>query len=224
MPNPPRDDDYKKWITISQHYGTPTRILDWTRSCLVALFFAVKDLDTNKDGVVWALNPNRYKNWFMNNDEMCKSEHETINGEIKVRLLPKRNIEAAFNEEDKGYTYPYMYFPYYIDERMKTQQSVFMVWGNEEMPLEKIEQTKIHTYNKSTRDEYLNNPLCFGVAWSNDEFLLKIIIDKSRKKDILMQLDLCGISIYSLFPTLDSLGKYIDDFYTFDALDVLDSL
>lgn len=53
---PPRmaftDDAAGTW-TVMQHYGAPTRLLDWTRSPYVALYFAVTHLEG--DGAVWLL-------------------------------------------------------------------------------------------------------------------------------------------------------------------------
>ncbi|HYE32896.1 MAG TPA: FRG domain-containing protein [Methylomirabilota bacterium] len=48
-------DDYEA-LAYAQHYGLPTRLLDWTRSALVALFFACeKDYET--EGAVFAYVP-----------------------------------------------------------------------------------------------------------------------------------------------------------------------
>src|ERR1700692_2574243 len=44
-------------LFVMQHYGLPTRLLDWTESHLVALFFAVVDHTSPKDAAVFALDP-----------------------------------------------------------------------------------------------------------------------------------------------------------------------
>lgn len=45
------------WLSAMQHYGVPTRLLDFTRSFFVALFFASQNAcDTAKDFAVWCLN------------------------------------------------------------------------------------------------------------------------------------------------------------------------
>ncbi|MHB8322938.1 MAG: FRG domain-containing protein [Candidatus Dormibacteria bacterium] len=50
------------WLFLAQHYGVPTRLLDWSESALVALYFACERAPTlaglpPPDGDVWLLLP-----------------------------------------------------------------------------------------------------------------------------------------------------------------------
>ena len=59
---PPRGN-LPGWWSLMQHYGAPTRLLDWTHSPFVAAYFACES-HPDKDGTVWAVH-RRTVNTFM---------------------------------------------------------------------------------------------------------------------------------------------------------------
>lgn len=54
----PANTDNSGWLFFMQHYGLPTRLLDWTESPFIAMFFSIEEKQyDNEDGILWALNP-----------------------------------------------------------------------------------------------------------------------------------------------------------------------
>lgn len=51
----PEQDDYLGWLALLQHYGGPSRLLDFTHAPQVAAFFALEDLPS-EPAAVWAVN------------------------------------------------------------------------------------------------------------------------------------------------------------------------
>ena len=49
--------DKWEWYQTMQHYGLPTRLLDWTDGAMIALYFAVRHLPLNSTPSVWVFNP-----------------------------------------------------------------------------------------------------------------------------------------------------------------------
>src|SRR5687768_14088145 len=49
-------DDWE-WYYLMQHYGLPTRLLDWTENPLFALFFALRSKSVGATPCVWIMDP-----------------------------------------------------------------------------------------------------------------------------------------------------------------------
>jgi hypothetical protein len=90
----PRENDYAGWLSLMQHYGLPTRLLDWTRSPLVAAYFAVRDYRSREtateDAAIWVLDPHVMNLTFYKDDLTFPIDSNTAM-EILEAAFKKRN-------------------------------------------------------------------------------------------------------------------------------------
>lgn len=201
------ETDYFRWIQIAQHYGVPTRLLDWTSNPLVAMYFACSG-DFDKDGCVWILHRDNYHHYWQEKEQIKKHpEH------LKVTIADVGKNLICKGEESDIYLpeRPFLMTPYYIDSRMSTQASHFMIWGKSDKPFESFFEN--NNYLQMHKDK---NGMILNSTEDKEEFVYKYIIPSSEKKEILRSLSRMGVNEKSIFPGLDGIGKYVESMYRID--------
>lgn len=184
------------WLEIAQHFGVPTRLLDWTENPLVALYFACCD-KTETQASVWILNTTTYQYHFFDHKIYLSSQDK------KEKIANIMSCEII--DVGTGFTcssYPIIYQPTYREERMSAQSSIFMLWGKQQKALTDLFSEE---YYMTTGKNILN---------SSEGILCAIEIPGQLKQHILAQLDALGINEKFIYPGLDGIGKYINRVYS----------
>jgi len=155
----PETERIDKWLFLMQHYGAATRLLDWTESSLIALFFALKSysvLPHNEKPLriptVWALNPlllneisgiSGFPNTWTRYNQRTEVDGvvKTINTNPGVEYFRLAFHQKAEWKEEINLEIvknPIAIQTTYFDLRMYSQRSCFTIHGTEEYDLEAL--------------------------------------------------------------------------------------
>ena len=200
----PTRADRLDWLSIVQHYGGPTRLLDFTRSFYVALFFALEEADGQS--AVWAINPGTL---FDN------LERKGIPvGESGVEDFTRANdIVNARRRHDKRPSGVLPVMPRWMSDRQSLQQGLFLYPEN-------LHWNHGFTENLAAEFDLDGNALDrleeiddvnvmaeFGN--SRGRLLIKIALpgDVAARSEIMQHLAKVNINARTLFPGLDGLAR-----------------
>lgn len=162
---PPGLVDSDLWIRM-QHYGAPTRLLDWSRSVFVALYFAVIS-EPEKDGAVWVLHGKSVR------ESLRKNDTRVVRGHFKKQFIGQKKI-GWFE----------VFAPF---DRLVAQQGLFTISTD-------IMMDHHRAFDDMHNDEFPLTKLIIPAKWK-PEFLRKLISMNISAASLFPGLDGIGRSI-----------------------------
>jgi hypothetical protein len=185
------------WETLffMQHYGIPTRLLDWTENPLIALHFALMSapftrtkkgkLSFRNDATVWILDPAKWNQRAL--------EHQTYKGGALTTTEEALKGYAPSKDFTGMNGFPVALYGEHNSPRIVAQKGVFTIFGKFLSPMEKIYESNVFP----------------------DDSLIRITIQKSNIDKMRKSLLRHGITESVVYPDLDGLAMEIKRTFDF---------
>lgn len=102
----PEENDYLSWLALLRHRGTPTRLLDVTRSIYIACHFAIRNCKPNTDAALWIFSTSAIENSFSGwnygarEDWIRKTIYTVATYDEDVNFPYPKNIKSEWKAPD----------------------------------------------------------------------------------------------------------------------------
>ena len=182
-------DSVWNWLATAQHYGLPTRLLDWTHSPYVALHFATANIEKfDIDGVIWCVD---YVKAHRLLPEPLKAllEEEGANVMTAEILTRFATTLQALDQYSEGGGFVVFFEPPSLDQRIVNQHALFSLMPSPTTLL----------------DDWLAR---------HPELCRRIIIPAKLKWEVRDKLDQSNITERVLFPGLAGLSSWLTRHYS----------
>jgi hypothetical protein len=175
-------------ISVAQHHGLPTRLLDWTYSPFFAMHFATANIDKfDEDAVIWAVNyvrahqhlPQRLQRYLENEGANVFTAELLSEAIDTLGVLPDLAPGA----------YAIFFEPPSLDDRIVNQYALFSLMSRVDLVMD---------------DWLCQHPAAYR----------RIVIPAALKWEIRDKLDQAGITERVLFPGLDGLSCWLKRHYS----------
>jgi hypothetical protein len=189
----PRDDDDLEWLALMQHHGSPTRLLDWTRSPHVAAFFAAQS--SNSANPFITTKPDKRVEPFV----IWAVDVDSVNAEAVAMLgLPEDNNDLSsrdnfrriyWDQPPDGLYLVAAVQPHRMNERLTIQQGLFLCANHALFSFRSCLAALLLRAGKEHKP--------------SAQWLHKLVVAPETRLDVLKALNKININSATLFPGLD---------------------
>lgn len=214
----PRDD--WEMLALAQHHGLPTRFMDWTTNPLVALYFATRETEKDKDG-----KPLDSAVYVLIQDPLS---HALLKASQRIKSLPVKSEKIPDSVKTGGPEDPYEQYGLESDPSQPEIQEQSTDTSNEQqsVPMESSYNPFEITANVIYEPPHVSPRIraqdgvllaCFNPLEPLEEKdYLEILIKAESHEAIRKRLDLYGVFDKQLFPDLDGMAKWLK-FHEFEC-------